>query len=79
MKMAADKNLLKESGPWTRENEKQVPPPVQIVPKTEEVKDAAEDYTTEKELKDLFTGHASPKDHITYLEMCVGLSVDDFF
>jgi hypothetical protein len=56
-----------------------VPPPVQIVPKTEEVKDAAEDYTTEKELKDLFTGHASPKDHITYLEMCVGLSVDDFF
>jgi len=63
----------------TREIEKT--PAVQIVPKPEEAKDkeAAEDYTTEKELKELLVGHALPKDHVTYLEMCIGLSVDDFF
>jgi hypothetical protein len=79
--MAAEKNLLRESGPWTREAEKQtvIPPAPQVVPKIEEGKDCVEDYTTEKELKDLLIGHVSPKDHLTYLEMCVGLTVDDFF
>lgn len=79
--MAAEKNLLRESGPWTRESEKQmvIPPTSQVVPKIEEVKDSVEDYISEKELKDLLIGHVSPKDHMTYLELCVGLSVDEFF
>lgn len=46
---------------------------------TEEPAPDGEDYTTEKELKELFAKMPIPKDHVMQFEILVSLSADEFY